>query len=118
MRLTYREALLRPEWGRLYPGLRAAVWLPADDVAAYVRGHLDVLEGEGVREDRVLSDVHFEFRGEGSRRLSRVLARPADSAAPALQASDPKYASRDNRPKTRHRFVQCDSLSGERRCRR
>ena len=81
MRLTYREALLRPEWGRLYPGLRAAVWLPADDVAAYVRGHLDVLEGERAREERVLSDVHFEFRGEGSSRLSGVLTRAADSAA-------------------------------------
>jgi len=82
MRLMYREALLRPEWRGLYPGLRAAVWLPADDVAAYVRGHLDVLEGEpAAREFRVLSDVHFEFRGEGSRRLSGVLTRAADSAA-------------------------------------
>jgi hypothetical protein len=65
---TRREALLRPEWRRLYPGLQTGIWLPAGDVAAYVRGHLEVLEGERAQNHRALSALHFEFRGEGTLR--------------------------------------------------
>jgi len=41
---------------------------PAGDVAAYVRGHLEVLEGERAQNHRARSALHFEFRGEGTLR--------------------------------------------------
>ena len=82
MRWDYREALLRPEWARLYPGVPASVWLPADDVASYVRGHAEVIDGKGAQNRRILSGVHFEFRGEGSRRFKRVFTRASDNTEP------------------------------------
>jgi len=52
----------------LCPGLQTGIWLPAGDVAAYVGGHLEVLEGERAQNHRALSALHFEFRGEGTLR--------------------------------------------------
>jgi hypothetical protein len=62
-----REARLRPEYGELYPGLRAGDWeaaaLLADRVLAdrLLRGSETALSG------RVLSEAHFDFRGGASR---------------------------------------------------
>lgn len=81
MRWNYREALLRLESARLYPGVPASVWLPAGDVACYVRGHVEVIDGKHAQNRRILSGAHFEFRGEGSRRSGGVFTRASDATA-------------------------------------
>lgn len=66
-RPRYREARLRPEFARLYPGLEPGVWLPAGEVAVGVVARILQLETRDLElEQRVLSDEHFEFRGQTS----------------------------------------------------
>lgn len=66
-----REARLRPEYGHLYPGLAAGEWVPASDLGArMLLGQLS----SGTRPrlgERLLPDLHFEFRG-GPNRVSRT----------------------------------------------
>jgi hypothetical protein len=57
-----REALLRPEYHLWYPGLGPETWLPAELVADVVRKQLQHGEPRWVGS-RVLSGVHFRFRG-------------------------------------------------------
>jgi len=55
-----REGSLRSAYQQLYPGIRAEVWYVAGSLASVVgrsRSRRDVTPG------RVLSDLHFEFRG-------------------------------------------------------
>jgi hypothetical protein len=59
-----RQALLKPAFAHLYPGIAANEWLPAavmmDQVLALrLRAHTRV----PLTRDRALSDEHFEFRG-------------------------------------------------------
>lgn len=60
-----REARLRPEHARRYPGVQAGVWEPAAVLCDRVRAS-GLLRGspQGWR-DRVLPPEHFEFRGGG-----------------------------------------------------
>jgi hypothetical protein len=59
-----RQALLRPEFAHLYPGIPANEWLPAavltDQVLAL---RLRARERVPVTRERVLDQEHFEFRG-------------------------------------------------------
>jgi hypothetical protein len=59
-----RQALLRPEFAHLYPGIPANTWLPAavltDQVLAL---RLRARERVPVTRERVLDQDHFEFRG-------------------------------------------------------
>lgn len=58
-----REARLRAEYVRLYPGLSANVWLPASEVAEHI---IAVVRHEGGRlgaHGRLMAEDHFEFRG-------------------------------------------------------
>jgi len=62
-----RQALLRPAFAYLYPGIAANEWQPAaammDQVLALRRGALG--QASGIR-DRALDGTHFEFRGVAS----------------------------------------------------
>jgi hypothetical protein len=60
---TLREARLIEDYGKLYPGLSAGVWLPAGEVAEHI---VAVVRREGGRagwQGRLIADEHFEFRG-------------------------------------------------------
>lgn len=76
-----REARLRQKFADLYPTLTPGQWEPAARVAEAVLARLLLLEiSEAPLKDRVLSEDHFEFRGEtpdGKPRTSGV-ARTAD----------------------------------------
>jgi hypothetical protein len=63
MSSALREARLRQEYGKLYPGLTPGTWLPAREVAEHI---VDVVRRERGRlglHGRLMSDDHFEFRG-------------------------------------------------------
>jgi hypothetical protein len=58
-----REARLRPEHARRYPGIVPGVWEPAAMLADRVMAG-GLLRGAAVGwRNRVLPDAHFEFRG-------------------------------------------------------
>ena len=60
-----REARLRAEFADLYPTLTPGQWEPAARVAEAVLARLLLLEiSEAPLQDRVLTEEHFEFRGE------------------------------------------------------
>ncbi len=60
-----REARLRAEFADLYPTLTPGQWEPAARVAEVVLARLLLLEiSEAPLHDRVLTEEHFEFRGE------------------------------------------------------
>lgn len=59
-----RQAMLKPEFAHLYPGIAANEWLPAavltDQVLAL---RLRARERVPLTRDRALDERHFEFRG-------------------------------------------------------
>jgi hypothetical protein len=63
-RPVIRQALLKPEFAHLYPGIAANEWMPAavmtDQVLAL---KLRARERVPLTRDRALDDRHFEFRG-------------------------------------------------------
>ena len=62
-----REARLRPEYAHLYPGVPAGVWMPAADMgAALLMAHLQLSVVPRLG-NRLLDELHFEFRGGGNR---------------------------------------------------
>jgi len=62
-----RQAMLKPAYAHLYPGIAANEWQPAavmmDQVLAL---RLRKLDRVPVTRDRALNDEHFEFRGVAS----------------------------------------------------
>ena len=62
-----RQARLRPEYARRYPGIQAGVWEPAAVLCDRVLA-AGLLSGSprGLH-DRVLPTEHFEFRGGDTR---------------------------------------------------
>ncbi len=65
-----REGSLRSEYQHLYPGIQAGVWYIAASLTFVVGvGQEPATRGSG----RVLSDLHFEFKGGDEFRL-----RPMD----------------------------------------
>jgi len=62
-----RQALLKPAFAHLYPGIAANEWQPAavmtDQVLAL---KLRAMRQVPVTRERVLDDEHFEFRGVAS----------------------------------------------------
>jgi len=68
---TLREARLIEDYGELYPGLSAGVWLPAGEVAEHI---VAVVRREGGRvgRGRLIADEHFEFRGGETGALGRT----------------------------------------------
>lgn len=68
-----REAQLKSEFAELYPALTPGQWYTAAAVDGLIRGTRIVTEGEQtIFDERVLDEVHFEFRGGGPRRGSWV----------------------------------------------
>jgi hypothetical protein len=64
-----REARLRPECAHLYPVLEPGQWESAASTADKVAAiRLLQLEDAYVLHDRVLPEVHFEFRGGSPRK--------------------------------------------------
>jgi hypothetical protein len=62
-----RQALLRPEFANLYPGIAANEWLPAAVVTDQVLAlKLRGKERVPLTRDRALDERHFEFRGVAS----------------------------------------------------
>jgi hypothetical protein len=62
-----REAKLRSEYAHLYPGVPAGVWMPAADMgAALLMAHLQLSVVPRLG-NRLLDELHFEFRGGGNR---------------------------------------------------
>jgi hypothetical protein len=57
-----REALLRPEFALLYPGLRVGEWAPAAVVADRVLAQALLRASDGTIRGRLLLEAHFEFR--------------------------------------------------------
>jgi hypothetical protein len=73
-----REARVRPEFAHLYPMLQPGVWASAAQTAERVAAvRLLQLADTYVFHDRVLTDVHFEFRGG----TPRQHLRPSEGAA-------------------------------------
>ena len=61
-----REARLRPEHARFYPGIIPGVWESAAVLADRVMAG-GLLRGAAIGwRDRILYDAHFEFRGGDS----------------------------------------------------
>jgi hypothetical protein len=67
-----REARLRPEFAQLYPALTPGEWEPAARIAEAVLANQLLREmTDPPSPDRLLPEVHFEFRGgapQGRRR--------------------------------------------------
>jgi hypothetical protein len=83
-----RQALLKPEFAHLYPGIAANEWLPAAVVTDQVLSlKLRGKERVPLTRDRALDDRHFEFRGVPS----------------AAQASEIRQARQDERLEERRR---------------
>ena len=79
MRVSWREARLRPQFAQLYPYLRAGEWESAavltDRVVANTLGRPD---GRFVTGERALDPQHFEFRGSDEREAPRLVLRRED----------------------------------------
>ena len=60
-----REARLKPEFAKLYPELLPGRWEAAATAAEHVAKGVVAREGYvRLRRGRVLSEAHFEFRGQ------------------------------------------------------
>jgi len=64
-----REARLRPEFARLYPGLEPEVWMPVEKLLRHITDliHEDRSRSGVITGGRFLHDEHFEYRGATAR---------------------------------------------------
>jgi len=82
-----REARLRLECARLYPGVEAGVWEAAGVLADKVLACRLLLPSGGfILRDRALSGDHFEFRGGSAPR----------QLTPETLSADPRGATTDS----------------------
>jgi hypothetical protein len=63
MATSLREARLREQYGKLYPGLKPGIWLPAAEVAEHIVAEIRHEGGRSGMLGRLVSENHFEFRG-------------------------------------------------------
>ncbi len=81
MRIDVRQALLKPAFAHLYPGIAANEWQPVAVMTDLVLGLKPRGAAASVDRERVLDCPHFEFRGVPSaaaheaRRASRLEER-------------------------------------------
>jgi hypothetical protein len=81
VRTDVRQALLKPEFAHLYPGIPANEWHPAAVMTDLIMGLKPRAAAGPPARDRVLDRPHFEFRGVPSaaaheaRRVSRLEER-------------------------------------------
>lgn len=72
LRLSDRDARLRPEFARFYPYLTPGVWEPAAVLAdRVIAGILGRPDGRFITGERALDPEHFEFRGSRPRPQGR-----------------------------------------------
>ena len=71
-----REAALRPAAAEFYPFLPARMWTSAGHLTELVARYRGVRADATDRDNRVLSEDHFRFRG-GDTRASVPFADPA-----------------------------------------
>jgi hypothetical protein len=63
-RPSIRQAMLKPEFAHLYPGIAANEWQPAAVLTDQVLSlRLRARDRVPLTRDRVLDERHFEFRG-------------------------------------------------------
>jgi hypothetical protein len=72
MRMTQnrgREAKLKAEYARLYPGLDPDVWMPVENLLRHVTEliHADRKKSGVITGTRLLRQEHFEYRGSSVR---------------------------------------------------
>lgn len=80
-----REARLKPEYARLYPGVEPGVWESAGVLADRVLSARLLRPSSGfILSDRVLAEGHFEFRGGSHQRVA--------ASTPSNAAADPRAA--------------------------
>jgi hypothetical protein len=83
-----REARLRAEHARLYPGVEPGVWMPVESLLRHITDlvHQDNAKAGIITGTRLLRQEHFEYRGSsvrpeglptGSTRLSDSGAEPS-----------------------------------------
>jgi hypothetical protein len=87
-----REARLRPEHARLYPGLQAGTWIPVEDLLHHVTSLVeqDPTRAKLITGTRLLRQEHFEYRGMSARPegLPSGSTRLSDSGAEPSERSD------------------------------
>ncbi|HZE75033.1 MAG TPA: hypothetical protein VE091_06965 [Gemmatimonadales bacterium] len=66
MDTSLREARLRQEYDKLYPGLTPGLWLPAAEVAEHIVDMVRHERGRFGLQGRLVADDHFDFRGGGT----------------------------------------------------
>ena len=76
MRSHVRQAMLKPAFAYLYPGIPANEWQPAAVMTDLVLALRPRVVSASLARDRVLDGPHFEFRGV-----------PSDAAHEAQRAS-------------------------------
>ncbi|HEY7614947.1 MAG TPA: hypothetical protein VH764_18270 [Gemmatimonadales bacterium] len=81
-----REARLRMDFGYLYPGVEAGIWMPVETLINRV---VTLLYGDPANSGRItgarlLREDHFEFRGSSARPEGwpERLTRMSDASAP------------------------------------
>lgn len=89
-----REARLKPEHARLYPGLQPGVWQPVETLLRFVTEliHQDRSRSAVITGKRLLHEEHFEYRGASDRPegLPAGWTRLSDSGADPQEAAKKK----------------------------
>jgi len=64
-----REAKLKAQYAKLYPGLTPDVWMPVETLLRHVTDliHTDRSKASAITGTRLLRQEHFEFRGSSAR---------------------------------------------------
>jgi hypothetical protein len=102
-----RQARLRTEYVKLYPGLKPGVWMPVEKLLRLVTDliHKDRSKSGIITGRRLLHDDHFEYRGTSTRPegLPEGNTRLSDSSAEPSPPTDPSGPSRREPPPGRKR---------------
>lgn len=94
-----REGRLKAEYAGLYPGVKAGVWTPVEQLLHHVTEliHQDRSRSGLITGHRLLHDEHFDYRGKsarpeglpaGSTRLSDSGAAPVESSGAARELGE------------------------------
>jgi hypothetical protein len=82
-----REARLRSEFAKLYPGLQPGVWMPVESLLRHITDliHEDPAKAGIITGTRLLRQEHFEYRGSSARPegLPAGSSRLSDSGEPS-----------------------------------
>jgi hypothetical protein len=81
-----REAKLRSQYAKLYPGLKPGIWMPVETLLRHITDliHQDRSRAGVITGTRLLHQDHFDFRGSSARPegLPEGATRMSDSAEP------------------------------------